>query len=222
MQKPYARTERKKHRYEDNRRFILEAAERIFLQRGYTAATMDGIALEAQFSKATLYSYFKGKSEIFSAVIFESFEEIYGKLKAIQNENIPATEKLRKHIYAVCSFYHQKKNMVRIFFTEEPVKKIFHLQPKKNFHILKEKEVPDSLRFQVDRLAEITRTIIREGIENGEFRKVAVDDAAQIYGGMIRGLYFGGFGRETPLSLDKSVELLHSFFLYGISKNIKD
>ncbi|MBN1272465.1 MAG: TetR/AcrR family transcriptional regulator [Candidatus Aminicenantes bacterium] len=222
MQKPYTRSERKKHRFEDNRLFILGAAERVFLQKGYTAATMDDIAKEAQFSKATLYSYFKGKSEIFSAVIFDIFDEIYTKLREIQEEKISASEKLRKHIYTVCSFYQQKKNIVRIFFTEEAVKKIFQFQPKKNFHLLKDKEVPESIKYQVDRLAKINRAILIEGIDNGEFRNVDVDDASMIYGGMIRGLYFGGFGRSTPLTLEKSVDMLHRFFLYGISKDRKE
>jgi len=47
----------------------LEAAGKVFREHGFALATMDQVADEAQVSKATLYSYFPSKLELFSAVI---------------------------------------------------------------------------------------------------------------------------------------------------------
>ncbi|QQG37066.1 MAG: TetR/AcrR family transcriptional regulator [Micavibrio aeruginosavorus] len=57
--------------YQDNpkRRAILEAAARLFLERGFTATSMDAIAEAAPVSKPTLYSHFKDKGDLFGAVI---------------------------------------------------------------------------------------------------------------------------------------------------------
>lgn len=65
MQESYGRMEREKHRREDNRRFILQAAENVFARLGFVQATMDIIASESQFSKATIYKYFKNKPDLF-------------------------------------------------------------------------------------------------------------------------------------------------------------
>ena len=48
---------------------ILEAAGRLFLERGFNATSMDAIAEAAPVSKPTLYSHFKDKSDLFSAVV---------------------------------------------------------------------------------------------------------------------------------------------------------
>ena len=81
MSQNNARAERKKRHAEDNRVFILEAAEKMFIQRGYTQSSVDEIAREAQFSKATIYRYFKSKSGIFIEVIKNSFEELLNELE---------------------------------------------------------------------------------------------------------------------------------------------
>ena len=73
MKKKDLRIERERHRKEENKRFILKVAEKVFVQKGFSLATMDEIAKEAQFSKATLYQYFKGKSEMFFEIIYKSF-----------------------------------------------------------------------------------------------------------------------------------------------------
>lgn len=48
---------------------ILNAAARVFSEKGYSVANVDEIAAAAPVSKATLYSYFKDKKELFSEMI---------------------------------------------------------------------------------------------------------------------------------------------------------
>ena len=50
-------------------RQIVEAARRLFMADGYGATSMDAIARAAGVSKATLYSHFTNKAELFAAVI---------------------------------------------------------------------------------------------------------------------------------------------------------
>jgi AcrR family transcriptional regulator len=62
---------------------ILDAAQRVFLKRGYQSASLDEIAEVAPASKPTIYAHFEGKEALFEAVVarvldsltnFESFE----------------------------------------------------------------------------------------------------------------------------------------------------
>jgi len=48
---------------------LIEAAEAIFLERGYAAATMDDVAQQAGMSKKTLYLFFDGKADLFRALL---------------------------------------------------------------------------------------------------------------------------------------------------------
>jgi AcrR family transcriptional regulator len=62
---------------------ILDAAQQVFLKRGYQSASLDEIAETAPASKPTIYAHFPGKEALFEAVVarvvegltnFEGFE----------------------------------------------------------------------------------------------------------------------------------------------------
>jgi AcrR family transcriptional regulator len=52
-----------------NRSLLLSAALRVFLTRGYHAATLEQIADEAGFSKGAVYSRFESKADMFLALL---------------------------------------------------------------------------------------------------------------------------------------------------------
>jgi AcrR family transcriptional regulator len=58
-----------------NRGLVLEAARRVFLERGYAGATLEAIADEAGFSKGVVYSQFGGKSDLLLALLEARIEE---------------------------------------------------------------------------------------------------------------------------------------------------
>ena len=60
--------------YEDpritrSRALIMEAATRVFLQRGYAGTSVDDIAAEAGVSKRTVYNVFDDKEQLFRAIL---------------------------------------------------------------------------------------------------------------------------------------------------------
>jgi len=57
------------------RRQIIEGAQRVFLENGFDAASMNEIARAAGVSKGTLYVYFKSKEELFAAIVGERAHE---------------------------------------------------------------------------------------------------------------------------------------------------
>ena len=62
-------------RSERNRALLLSAARRVFLARGYHAATLEQIADEAGFSKGVVYSQFQSKADLFLALLEARIEE---------------------------------------------------------------------------------------------------------------------------------------------------
>jgi TetR/AcrR family transcriptional repressor of mexJK operon len=59
------------------REAIVDAAQGLFLETGYANASMDMMAARAGVSKATIYAHFKGKDELFAAVMQRRCEQSY-------------------------------------------------------------------------------------------------------------------------------------------------
>lgn len=53
---------------QERRVTIVDAAEKVFSDKGFEQATMDDIAAAAELSKGTLYLYFKSKDDLFAAL----------------------------------------------------------------------------------------------------------------------------------------------------------
>lgn len=58
------------------REAIQKAAAQVFLRDGFAGASMDAIARKAGVSKATLYSHFQGKDDLFGAIIRENCRQM--------------------------------------------------------------------------------------------------------------------------------------------------
>jgi len=67
---------RQKPERDEKREHILKVAYAAFLDEGYAATSMSGIAARVGGSKATLYNYFSSKEELFSAVIEEKCRDV--------------------------------------------------------------------------------------------------------------------------------------------------
>jgi TetR/AcrR family transcriptional repressor of mexJK operon len=55
---------------------IEKAAASVFLRDGFAGASMDAIAREAGVSKATLYSHFQGKDDLFGAIVRNNCQQM--------------------------------------------------------------------------------------------------------------------------------------------------
>jgi AcrR family transcriptional regulator len=70
MKKPHGRLGRPpKDLAGDVKTRILDAAQKVFLKRGYQSASIDEIAEVAPASKPTIYAHFPGKEALFAAVV---------------------------------------------------------------------------------------------------------------------------------------------------------
>jgi AcrR family transcriptional regulator len=76
----------------NRKRDILEAGTRVFLDTGYTAASIDMVAAAANISKPTIYKYFSSKEELFSAIIKSLAEGIEQDLERLCIKKLPPAE----------------------------------------------------------------------------------------------------------------------------------
>lgn len=72
---------RKKELTDFHRECIIKTAETLFEQNGFESTSMNDIAREAGYSKATLYVYFKNKEEIVNCIILQSMKLLYDRIQ---------------------------------------------------------------------------------------------------------------------------------------------
>ncbi len=62
---------------------ILQGALQVFAEKGYTAASMSQIAIAAGVSKPTLYSYFKNKEGLFTALVHQVLTQAHQSISRL-------------------------------------------------------------------------------------------------------------------------------------------
>ena len=214
------RMERKHQREQENKQFILNAAENVFVKKGYALATMDDIADAAQFSKATLYRYFKSKQEMFMEIILNTFDEAHKNSIKIQEKNLNSSEKLRELIHYILGYYQRKKNLSRIFIMEHTaMKKLLNIDvSKQGWHANHHPQVPQVFRNKLEKIFNVMVAIVEEGIRSGEFRDMDAKEVCYVLSALLRGFHFKGPVREKDFTLTESTNLIHDFVLNGIIK----
>ena len=85
-------TERKERERLARKIEIINAAERVFFEKGFENSTMDDIAKEAEFTKKTIYSYFKSKEELYFEIMLSGFNVLNELFDKIINEDIESSE----------------------------------------------------------------------------------------------------------------------------------
>ena len=72
---------------DERRDAIIAIAKEVFAANGYAGTSMSNVAVRVGGSKATLYSYFKSKEELFEAVVEKKCEQIERLLNEAQIES---------------------------------------------------------------------------------------------------------------------------------------
>ena len=82
------------------RLLLIDAARQLFAKQGFENTTMNDIAEVSGKGRRTLYTYFKNKEEVYSAVIDGELMRISTTFLAVARKQIPPLEKLVELIFA--------------------------------------------------------------------------------------------------------------------------
>jgi AcrR family transcriptional regulator len=141
---------------------ILAAALASFAERGFAATRLEDVAARAGISKGTLYLYFKGKEELFEAVV-----------RATLVPNLERLEVLTASFKGSSARLLERLLLTIVGVVDSRVGAIPKLV------IAEAGNFPDLARFYLDEVVRrglrLIGTILRRGIERGEFRPVDVD-----------------------------------------------
>jgi AcrR family transcriptional regulator len=141
---------------------ILAAALASFAERGFAATRLDDVAARAGISKGTLYLYFKGKEELFEAVVRATLVPNLERVEALTATfEGPSARLLERLLLTIAGIVDSRVGAI----------------PK--LVIAEAGNFPDLARFYLDEVVRrglrLIGTILRRGIERGEFRPIDVD-----------------------------------------------
>lgn len=220
MQKSDIRREREERRREEYRRLILRAAETVVIQKGTSAMTMDDVAREAAFSKATLYHYFRGKGELILELLDSFFEELNREWMKIRALKISAAEKLKRGIYLYFQANQEKENISRILMMDRPFMEKMKILVVENKDAVSEKDRQfiDRLKARRKEILAGAADILREGMTSGEFRRMDVEKAVTFLEAVIWGYCHVRFWREKKYSVRDAANFIQGFMLRGLER----
>lgn len=199
---------------EERPRQIIDAAFEVFGEFGLEGARLDEIARRAGVSKGTIYLYFNSKEELFRAVVESKVVSVIEAAEADferdSSAELSAREAFRHLLRAHWDYLRSPtyQTMYRLTHSEMP-------------------HFPDLCRFYgtevVERKLRLTASIIRRGIDRGEFRHVDPMLTARIIGSMFlanavgferRHLFQSSTFESADLLRDAQIE----FVLQGLAR----
>lgn len=110
--------ERKEREKEEMKRRILEAAKKLFLERGFEKTSIRNIADLIEYSPGTIYLYFKDKNDLLFALHTEAFISLINELgKTLQEGS--AIERLEDMGYHYLTFAIENPELYDLMFLME-------------------------------------------------------------------------------------------------------
>lgn len=83
---------------------VLQGAREIFMRDGFEGASVDDIARAAGVSKATLYSYFSDKRQLFQEVVQSECERMSNNIVSQIDESVPLRDALKMAAFGLGKF----------------------------------------------------------------------------------------------------------------------
>lgn len=163
------------------RQKLIDVARELFAKKGIEATTMNDIAAQSGRGRRTLYTYFRNKEEIYSAVVESELEYISREMDKVVQANIAPEKKIvqvvYKHLSLIADIVKRNGNINAEFFRD--INKVERTRK----------------RFDMEEIFAI-RSILQQGIEMGTFEVENINLTADI-------IHFAIKGMEVPYIFDK-------------------
>ena len=103
----------------DTEALILQAAEREFLEKGYSGAKTTAIAQAAGVTHAMLHYYFRTKEKLFEKIVADKMDKLKRVMfGVIGNPDLPLRERLKQGVEQHFDFIAENPHLPRFIFNE--------------------------------------------------------------------------------------------------------
>src|SRR5690349_20827396 len=105
-------------RVADRRAELLDAAVRVFAEKGFHASRVGDIATEAGVAHGLLYHYFRSKEEVLETVFRDTWSALVAETRRIEASDVPLREQLRLFARIYLGSWLQTPDLVRVLVRE--------------------------------------------------------------------------------------------------------
>ena len=195
-----------KIRNRDKHKRIINAATKIFAQKGFFQAKVADIAKEAQVADGTIYLYFENKDDILISLFEEQMNKVLEDMKAQVFKEEDAVKKIEKFAFNHLKLVELNKNVAEIIQVELR-------QSSKFMKEYKNEKFHEYLNLIGD--------IIREGQEKGIFKESIIPGIAKraFFGALDEMSRFWVLSSRKKYDIETAAKQISDYFLKGYVKN---
>jgi len=144
------------------RQEMLSAALGLFSEKGFRHVSMQEIAEKSEFAIGTLYKFFRGKEDLYKALIREQANTFEEALKLAIGGPDQEIEKLRNYVRTKGELFRSNVSMIRLYFAETQGA---------SFNI--KAGLDSELRERYANFLIILGSVFESGMKRKRFRKIA-------------------------------------------------
>lgn len=196
----------KEHIKEYKRELILDAASKLFYEKGFQKTTIDDIGAALGVTKPFIYTYFENKYAILEQLFDQAFHDLYADvIKVLNNKEGTPQDRLQRFVTVYVEKNIERQKITAIMLEEE-----------KN---LNAKKVADIRRKQREFDTKLAR-LIEEGVSSGVFHVNDPMIASLAISGMVRWTHrwYSPQGRLSVSELTQNLSTL-ALNLVGYTRN---
>lgn len=153
--------ERKEREKEARREEIINAAEKIFFEKGLAVATMDEIAESAELSKGTLYLYYKSKEDLYLTVAMKGSDILYQMFLKVMASGEPPIKMIASLGEAYYDYFKNHRDYFRMYYFFENPQVQSQVSP----------EMMDICQQCDRKIWDLVMGVLQRGIDAGVLRK---------------------------------------------------
>jgi AcrR family transcriptional regulator len=174
------------------RKRIVDAARRLFYEKGYERTTLDDIADRLEVTKQFIYSYYKNKTELLHEISLQCISECLRTQSRILASKASLPEKLARIADEVAQVIIHYQAHTIIYLREE-----MNLDP----------EIARTIREQRNEFDHQMMKLLKEGTRRGDFQVADERITARCIGGMLVwcALWYRDLGVLAPAAIGQLI-----------------
>jgi AcrR family transcriptional regulator len=184
---------------------ILDAARKVFAEKGFSETTMDQVAECAGIAKGTLYLYFRSKRDIYMAALMEGIRSLNNDSRRKVEAAAGVREKLRAFIETRVGYFEQHRDFFLIYHSE-----VGNLRVPQATH---EGQMSELYLEQAQMLEEV----LKQAAAAGEIRELRPDSTAFTVCDMTRGVIVQRLLGWSRAELNDDIQHLIGLIWRGIA-----
>jgi AcrR family transcriptional regulator len=202
------KAKRKEREFNLRRTDILEQAEKIFASKGFYNSTVAEIAGASGFAIGTLYQFFAGKEQLYTAMITEKLTMMYEGIREEVEKEAGVFRKIEVLAASTFRFIENNADFCSIFVRGD------HLSLSEGSVALRDRMMHD----YADHVSFIEE-VIREGIGTGDLKKMDPRMMAAALLGIINSCSFKWLAVAQEGTLETKVPFVLDIFLEGVRQD---